>query len=295
MSIKLINLNGIDPPPSAPAGAGVELLKNGHFDAGPGGTGGTIASIPSWNNQGSTAVKYGSPGFPAASGPVPTDHGPNFLAGGNVSISFVSQTVGIPAGYDVWIDSGRAVVQLSEYVGGIGDDNDIEKGAVLFGTGHGMLAGPTIVTSPTPDERNDANGLWYRSETAIVPVYTRALGVQYLCTRKVSSYCDGFVDDASLRLLNVPSLPTITNVTPGMAPRGATTPVTIAGTKFEHGATVTVTASGGFGVAGVVVVSTSKITAKLEVAANAALGKYTVVITNPDFGQASCAQCVTVP
>ena len=115
--------------------------------------------------------------------------------------------------------------------------------------------------------------------------------MQYLCVRKVSSFCDGFVDDASLRLLNVPSLPTITSVTPAKAPRDATTPVTIAGTNFKNGATVT---ASGLGVASVVVVSATKITAKLKVVPTAPLGKYTVVVTNPDFGQASCANCVTV-
>lgn len=75
-----------------------------------------------------------------------------------------------------------------------------------------------------------------------------------------------------------PAAPVITAITPSSGAQGATVPVTIAGANFVAGASVTIS-NPGVAVSNVVVAGASQITATFTIAANAALGAGSVVVT----------------
>ena len=86
---------------------------------------------------------------------------------------------------------------------------------------------------------------------------------------------------------------TVTSVTPGDLGPGATATVTIVGTSFHAGATITTTA-GGVTAATPKVVSGTKITVKLTIAATAPAGSYDVTVANTAGGSATCTGCLTI-
>jgi len=85
--------------------------------------------------------------------------------------------------------------------------------------------------------------------------------------------------------------PTVTSAAPASMAPGASATVTISGSNFAPGATVSISA--GVGVSNVKVVSSSSITATVTVPSGAAAGARTVTVTNPDGGRGSSA-CFTV-
>jgi len=85
--------------------------------------------------------------------------------------------------------------------------------------------------------------------------------------------------------------PTVTSANPPSLARGSTTTVTVSGSNFVSGATLSI--SGGVSVSNVTWVSSSSITAKVTVPSGAATGARTVTVTNPDGGRGSSV-CLTV-
>ncbi len=93
--------------------------------------------------------------------------------------------------------------------------------------------------------------------------------------------------------------PTITSVSPSSLPRGAATNVTITGTGFEAEAVPSM--EGGLVVGKIVVVSDTKVTARVRVPAGFAKGKTVIRVKNPgpswnaDNGAtAECTDCVKI-
>ena len=76
-----------------------------------------------------------------------------------------------------------------------------------------------------------------------------------------------------------PPAPTLASVSPASGVQGTSVPVTLTGTNFVAGATVATTSSG-ITVGSVTVVSATKITATLTIAASAALGAANVTVTS---------------
>ncbi len=110
-------------------------------------------------------------------------------------------------------------------------------------------------------------------------------------------------DDESAALVNgftikMPPV-TVLSITPNTGLRGTTVPVTIGGTEFASGATVTLTKSGQSAIVGtnVVVVSPGTITCTLELPPDAASGAWNVVVANPDgrSGTLSGGFTITLP
>ena len=75
-----------------------------------------------------------------------------------------------------------------------------------------------------------------------------------------------------------PSPPTLTSVSPSSGVQNSSVPVTLTGTNFVSGATVSTTNSG-IAVSGVTVVSSTRITATFSIGANAAVGAANVTVT----------------
>jgi hypothetical protein len=94
-------------------------------------------------------------------------------------------------------------------------------------------------------------------------------------------------DDATTAAasVTVPVVPTVTGVSPTGGEQGTTVPVTVSGTNFQSGATLSVGA--GVTVSGVTVPSATQLLATLGIAASAAEGLRDVTVTNPGGGSAT--------
>ena len=87
--------------------------------------------------------------------------------------------------------------------------------------------------------------------------------------------------------VTVPIVPTVTGMSPSGGEQGTTVPVTVTGTKFQSGATLSV--GPGVTVTGVAVPSQTQLTATLQIAVDAPVGPRDVVVTNPGGASATLA------
>jgi hypothetical protein len=86
----------------------------------------------------------------------------------------------------------------------------------------------------------------------------------------------------------------VTSITPAALGQGASNAkVTIKGSNFSSGATVSVSGTG-VTVSSVATVGTTRMTAHLSVASNAALGARDVSVTNPGASAGTCSGCLTI-
>jgi hypothetical protein len=90
----------------------------------------------------------------------------------------------------------------------------------------------------------------------------------------------------------VTAAPTVTGISPATMARGGSAQVTITGTNFVPGATVSL--STGVTVSNVQVIDAGTITATVTVGATTGTGSRTVLVTNPDLGKGACAGCFKV-
>ena len=90
----------------------------------------------------------------------------------------------------------------------------------------------------------------------------------------------------------VPVVPTLAGVSPTGGAQGATVPVTVSGTNFQSGATLTVGA--GVTVTSVTVSAATQLLATLNIATDAAVGPRDVTVTNPGGGGATLTGGFTV-
>jgi hypothetical protein len=97
---------------------------------------------------------------------------------------------------------------------------------------------------------------------------------------------------ASATAFAVSAAPTVTGIAPNAVARGGSAQVTISGTNFAPGATVSL--STGVSLTDVAVVDANTITATVTVAAGAGAGTRTVLVTNLDFGKGTCGGCFRV-
>jgi hypothetical protein len=90
----------------------------------------------------------------------------------------------------------------------------------------------------------------------------------------------------------VSAAPTVNGITPNTVSRGGSVQVTITGTNFVPGATVSL--STGVTLTDVQVVDANTITATASVSPTTGVGTRTVLVTNPDFGKGTCSGCLRV-
>jgi len=91
-----------------------------------------------------------------------------------------------------------------------------------------------------------------------------------------------------LSALSTTAAPTITSIAPTSMLQGTGADITITGTGFQTGATVSFPGtSSGITLSNVVITSATSITAHVDTTASATLGVQTVTVANPDFGKAT--------
>jgi outer membrane protein assembly factor BamB len=114
-----------------------------------------------------------------------------------------------------------------------------------------------------------------------------------LDARNVTVVSPTLVEDSCTSCLTIADLPAPTSIAPSsFAPGSSMTPVTIDGSNFESGATVT--SHSGIKVTNVTFVSASELTADVTVGETVAAGTYNLFVHNPNGYSGDCAACVTV-
>jgi hypothetical protein len=159
------------------------------------------------------------------------------------------------------VSASHAVTSIAPNTGPVGG------GTNILITGSGFIAGSTVSIGGTA-----ATGVVVNSATEIVAVTpAKAAGtynvVVTLPDTTTYTFANGFTYSA---------LPTITTVTPATGSTSGGTAITLAGTNFRTGATVSI---GGTAATGVVVNSATEVVATTPAKA---VGTYNVVLTNSD-------------
>jgi len=158
------------------------------------------AALPGWVDHGwSTAIRYGSDGFPTVAGPSPEHPGENFLCGGyGPSNSVIYQNVDLSslAGD---IDSGGVGYRFQGWLGGYSDQNDRAEVILELFDAAGAPMMTSTLDAVSASERDDVTGLKLRSRFGMVPPFARSARITVHFIRD-SGGNDGYVDNLSLIL-----------------------------------------------------------------------------------------------
>lgn len=204
---------------------GQNLIVNGDAEQGQGdaignAVGADIPFIPGWIPSDSFSVlQYGATGFeftnalgnivavsglPDANNLGPSVRGKNlFFGGANRGSSSASQLIDI-ADLASIIDVGQGAYDLSAWLGGYGTDLDNVAFSLNFLNQDGQSLNTTLITSPTPDERNNTTGLLFKSTKGFVPVGARQINVALDMNYVRGRVNDGYADNLSLIITKVP-------------------------------------------------------------------------------------------
>lgn len=194
--------------PAAHAQFGVNLIANSDAEAGPGGTGGAVASIPGWtaSTPAPTVVLYGSGAYPSLTDPGPVDRGTKFFGGGNSASTSLSQTIDLGFGSTA-IDAGEATFDLSGYLGGFSSQNDQVSFTLTFLDSGSQAIGSSTVLGPVlAADRANATGMLFRQFAGAVPVGARSATTVLQFTRSSGTSNDGYADNVSLVVSAAPAL-----------------------------------------------------------------------------------------
>jgi outer membrane protein assembly factor BamB len=110
--------------------------------------------------------------------------------------------------------------------------------------------------------------------------------------RDISVIEPGPIADTCTNCLTVDDAPAVTSASPDSVPQGESAALTLTGTHFQSGATVT--SSAGITFSGTTFVSSTELTTTATAASSVAAGTYNLVVTNPDGGTGTCTGCLTV-
>ncbi len=192
---------------------GRNLIRNGDAEDSGASSGGKYVGVPDWSlvsNGHFTAVPYNAPGgFPSVpTDTVPTNHGYNFFAGGDLTDTVTTQFVDIsPA--SAAIDNGGLPYTLSADLGGYSSQDDRASVTITFLDATISIVGSPLTIGPvTAADRGDLTGFLYRSLTALIPATARSIEVD-IHMIQTNGYNDGYADNLSLVLGRTLYLPLI--------------------------------------------------------------------------------------
>ena len=182
---------------------------------------------------------------------------------------------------------------------------DPATGTPLWQTG---LAGAPV-GSPTEDGSGVIAAQVFRADSGIPGVYlidaSNGTVLHYLAAPKLSPLFGQAVfvgndllvgGGASMGLTDyhLVNAPTVTAVTPAVVPVGQSRKFTVGGTGFMPGAKLSITDGATTVAVKNVSVQSTAISANMTVPGGAPTGPYSVMVTNPDGGAATCTTCLTV-
>ena len=175
----------------------------------PGDNGGnrTDATVPGWVEIDTlTVVTYDSPGFVAHTDAGPPDRGDNFFAGGGANHdTTMSQTIDIQDVANL-VDHSRVEFELSAFLGGQDDHNDIaELIATFLDESDQPLGAAVTLQGDTASRRRFSTGLFPRRTSGAVPMGTRRIElVLNMLDDPASPGNFAYADNVSVRLTLVP-------------------------------------------------------------------------------------------
>lgn len=217
--------------PTHAATLGQNLIVNGDAEQGLGDSignavGADIPLIPGWTTSGNFSVlEYGATGFEFTNGlgnvvrvnlpdvnvPGPDERGKNlFFGGASRASSSASQSIDVNSLASV-IDAGKAVFDLSGWLGGYDDDDDSATLNITFLGQTNQSLGIANISAPNAAERNNVTGLFLRGTNGFVPAGTRQINVVLNANHTGGRVNDSYADNLSLVITQVPE-PTISGL-----------------------------------------------------------------------------------
>jgi hypothetical protein len=196
--------------PEADAAFDVNLLTNpgaesGTFVATVGGF--SIYSTPGWTSvSGAFEAELYSEGVPpniTPTSPGPADRGSLHFYGGNAALTIATQVINV-SGDASTIDAGKALANVSGWLGGFADQGDTAiLSATFLGAGGNALnsvsIGPVLAS-----DRGNVSGLLFRSANALLPTGTRSIEATLTITRGAGAFNNGAADNLNITLAVVP-------------------------------------------------------------------------------------------
>jgi hypothetical protein len=155
-------------------------------------------------------------------------------------------------------------------------------------TGSGFSGTPSVFVSNT---NVTVDSVTVVSSTEL-SVQVTAESESAVGARDITVIEPGPTADTCTNCLTVDRAPTLTSASPSSIPQGGSAALTLTGTNFQSGATVT--SSTGITFSGTTFVKSTELTTTATVASSVATGTYNVQVTNPDGGTATCTGCLTV-
>jgi hypothetical protein len=110
--------------------------------------------------------------------------------------------------------------------------------------------------------------------------------------RNITVIEPGNVADTCSGCLTIDPGPTVSSASPNSVPQGETANITVTGTNFQPGATLSNLSGVTF--SGTTAVNSTQLTSKVTVSSSATPGTDQLVVTNPDGGRSSACSCLTV-
>lgn len=196
-------------------GAASAAIPAGNLVKNPGAEDGTGAAnvsdappVPSWTTaSGFTAVQYGVDTFPGTDEAGRIGGGRNFFAGGPDNAgSSATQTIDLAAAA-AEIDAGQAKAALSADLGGWQGQDDSGVVDALFLDATGKELGRLSIGPVTAADRLSETKLLPRSTDGTVPAGSRSIRVAMTATRSAGAYNDGYFDNLSLTIAEIPAAP----------------------------------------------------------------------------------------
>src|SRR2546423_801531 len=173
-------------------------------------------TVPGWTQTGVPSVvgyTVGN-GFPGPSTPGPADRGNQFLSGGPVGDSTLTQSVDLSSAA-VLIDTGVVTFSLSGWLGGYSSEASSTTVTAAFLNAQGATLGSGQIGPVTHTDRGNATKLLQRTATAAVPAGTRSAQIVVHLNgdparNANNQYNDAYADSLSFSVsvpVTVPSAP----------------------------------------------------------------------------------------
>lgn len=173
-------------------------------------------TVPGWTQTGVPSVvgyTVGN-GFPGPSTPGPADRGNQFLSGGPVGDSTLTQSVDLSSAA-VLIDTGVVTFSLSGWLGGYSSEASSTTVTAAFLNAQGATLGSGQIGPVTHTDRGNATKLLQRTATAAVPAGTRSAQIVVHLNgdparNANNQYNDAYADSLSFSIsvpVTVPSAP----------------------------------------------------------------------------------------
>ena len=169
-------------------------------------SGNDVFAIPGWVTTGNfTAVQYGAPAAPVASGGAA--FGANFFSGGpNNGTNSATQVLDV-SNLAQSIDAGLISYILSGYFGGYLFQNDNATLLATFLNSNNLAVGTSsTIGGFNSTSRNNISQLLFDSANSFIPVGTRSVQFTLTMTREEGFYNDGYADNLAF-LANLESGP----------------------------------------------------------------------------------------